>query len=121
MVVDEEGLAWECPIGTEKYIRWEIVGDDEVHLGGVKAPHSGDLNSNRGELAAKPIEETREIEGVNRGSGDARFFRSRVNREGDFVLPKETVACRGGHRGEGIVKWGGWAVLGGARIPSVKQ
>ena len=61
MVVDEGGLARKYPIRTKEHVRWEIEGNHEVHLGGVRTAHGGDLDFERGNLTTRLTEDTGEI------------------------------------------------------------
>jgi len=69
-VVNEEGLAWKCPIRTEEQIGWETVGKGEIHVGHVIATQSGDLDLDGRKLAARFIEDARKVEGIDSGSRD---------------------------------------------------
>ena len=65
VIVDESGLAGKYPVGTKKHIGWETVQDGEVHLRGVEAICSRDLDLNQRVLESRPVKDTGEIKIVN--------------------------------------------------------
>jgi len=107
VVVNKDGLAWKYPVGTKKHGRWETVRDNKIHWGGVETTRSKNLDVNIGALETSLVKDTREIEAVDDGSRDFRYFGSGADRERDIALPDDTVLGTGCH--DGVVGKGEWA------------